>query len=104
MPLSNAAPLFNTSDAAAIHRLTLDVSLVSSQVRYERYPEMVLGDDLRTWDRYVQWELLAPDFQHGAYPRVAAQKSLELAADIVNKQADTPIEAKDLSGQSSLHA
>jgi len=39
-----------------------------------------------TWDRYLLWELNEPDFQHENYARLAAQKALELAADLSNKK------------------
>lgn len=41
--------------------------------------------DVSEWNRYFVWELNTPDFQHSAYPNVALQKSLEMAAAISNK-------------------
>lgn len=40
--------------------------------------------DVTQWNRYLVWELQSPDFQHAAYPAVALQKSLELAAAVSN--------------------
>lgn len=37
--------------------------------------------ELTTWQRYFQWELCAPDFQHANYPIVAASKALALSID-----------------------
>ena len=91
MCITDKAPLFDTTDATKTRTIALAISKADG---YERYPEMSLGDDLRTWDRYLQWELNAPDFQHGAYPIVAAQQSLALAAAIVNKKAGEDIEAQ----------
>jgi hypothetical protein len=42
------------------------------------------ADDVAEWNRHLVMELNAPDFQHGAYPVVALQKSMELAAAIAN--------------------
>ena len=36
--------------------------------------------DVTEWNRYVVCELLAPDFQHPAYPALALEKSLRMAA------------------------
>jgi Baseplate J-like protein len=38
--------------------------------------------DVTEWNRYLLWELKAPDFQHAVYPTVALQKSLELAVAV----------------------
>jgi len=37
-----------------------------------------------SWRRYLQWELSSPDFQHRAFPAVAAQKGLDLALALAN--------------------
>jgi len=37
------------------------------------------ASDITQWNRYLQWELDSPDFQHSVYPSVSLQKSLELA-------------------------
>ena len=42
------------------------------------------SDDVTEWNRYLVWELSTPDFQHSAYPVVALQKSLEMAAAVAN--------------------
>lgn len=52
-----------------------------------------LDEDLSQWRRYLQLELLAPDFQHGAYPALAARLSVQLATAMVNKASGTEIQA-----------
>ncbi|CAD5372271.1 Baseplate_J domain-containing protein [Rubrivivax sp. A210] len=47
--------------------------------------------DVGEWNRNFIWELSAPDFQHAAYPALALQKSLELAAAIANKTGTTTV-------------
>ncbi|PTL78098.1 baseplate J/gp47 family protein [Vitiosangium sp. GDMCC 1.1324] len=49
-------------------------------------PAVAFGEELTGWRRYLQWELNAPDFQHGTYPAVASRKALELAIDISKQQ------------------
>ena len=46
--------------------------------------------DVTEWNRYLVWELNAPDFQHSVYPSVALQKSLEMSAAVANKNP-TPL-------------
>lgn len=87
LPLVTKAVLFSATGS----RQSIDVASVSAALpagyRYEPMPEAVYGDDLSGWPRYLQWELNAPDFQHLAYPAVAASKSVAMAADIANKTA-----------------
>jgi hypothetical protein len=99
MHIIDKAPLFQSPDATKTQTISLSLSTAND---YERRPEMGIGDDPQTWDRYLQWEINAPDFQHGAYPIVAAQKSLELAAAIVNKQANTS--SDDTQADTSIKA
>ena len=42
------------------------------------------------WERYLQWELGDPDFQHPVYPSLALQKSLALATAIANQTKPNP--------------
>ncbi len=53
------------------------------------------GEDLLSWDRYLRWELNAPDFQHQAYPGVASGKAIEMAADIANLKGNATVNADD---------
>lgn len=80
--LAAAAPLFNETDARAAQTLKIAAPLPA----LPRSPEFTARRDLVDWRRYLQWELTPLDFQHAAYPRLAAQKSVELSAAIVNKQ------------------
>ena len=61
---------------------------------YQGNPETAVSGpaDVTEWSRYFFWELGATDFQHAAYPSVASQKSLDLAAAIANK-TPTPLVA-----------
>ena len=54
---------------------------------FQRLIDPVTDDDLLQWERYLQWELNEPDFQHGVYPSLAVQKALELSAAIANKDS-----------------
>jgi hypothetical protein len=60
--------------------------------------------EVTQWNRYIVWELGAPDFQHAAYPVLALQKSLEMAMALSKPSAtasDTskpPANAVDASG------
>ncbi|HEY4899322.1 MAG TPA: baseplate J/gp47 family protein, partial [Terriglobales bacterium] len=62
----------------------IPVSLVPSSLPpgyvYDRLSGPSLGTDLLAWNRYFVWELNAPDFQHQAYPAVAAGKAIDLSA------------------------
>ena len=45
------------------------------------------GADVGAWKRCLVWELTPVDFQHAAYPALALQKSLKMAADLANRPA-----------------
>ncbi|RLA26172.1 MAG: hypothetical protein DRQ62_00280 [Gammaproteobacteria bacterium] len=51
------------------------------------YPET--SASANEWNRYIQWELNSPDFQHTNYPALVAKKATLLAADIANKKTIT---------------
>lgn len=53
--------------AAGIHRVEIGNGSLT-----ERETGLAMASEVRNWNRYWQLELLAPDFQHGAYPRAAA--------------------------------
>jgi hypothetical protein len=46
---------------------------------------VITDEQLPAWNRYLLWELKAPDFQHSAYPTVAVNKSVALAAAIAKE-------------------
>jgi hypothetical protein len=100
VPLANQARLFPEANASAPHTITLANVPATVQTGrrgyvYEREPNLVMGEDLRTWSRYLQWELNAPDFQHTAYPTVVTKKSIDLAAAITNRKAsDDPLKSE----------
>ena len=58
----------------------ITVSYSSSQSN----PQLITAQDVLTWNRYWQLELLAPDFQHAIYPRVAAACVNKATPYIVN--------------------
>ncbi len=82
---SEKFPLFSDpTKAAAVPRITFKnlpeaLAKKNENYQYDRMLKGALGDDILTWDRYLQWRLDEPDFQHQAYPAVSASKSLELA-------------------------
>jgi hypothetical protein len=91
VPLASQARLFPEANASA--PLTITLANVPGAMQtgrrgyvYEREPNLVLGEDLRTWERYLQWELNAPDFQHTVYPTVVTKKSIDLATAIAKQQ------------------
>ncbi len=101
IPLVKAAPLF--ADGKGQTKKTIDipdVSVAASSGRpgyvYKRATKAVVGDDLLSWNRYLQWELNAPGFQHETYPIVAAKKAAELAVAI---RKDTVTEATAVNYQ-----
>ena len=96
--LSEAALLFSDLTAAGDRQtieipkktsegttdLATELKTIDPDYDYKRIFETFNGEDLLTWNRYLQWVLNDLDFQHGAYATVAAQRSIEMAADIVN--------------------
>jgi hypothetical protein len=76
-----ASPLFDAVDAAK----PIAVTLTPPADQGNPDAAVAVSDDVSEWNRYLVWELNAPDFQHSAYPAVALQKSLEMAAAIANK-------------------
>ncbi len=103
-PLKEKANLFaNLTTASTPHTIRIpevtqtqkgvdlnQVLFSSSGFHYDRDVEGGYQGELSEWSRYVQWELNTPDFQHAAYPTVAASKSVEMAAAITNK-TPTPL-------------
>lgn len=92
--LDSGAALFNQADANAPAVLTIaDVSSQIQKIRpgysYERQCTADSDTDVTGWQRYWFLELAAYDFQHSAYPGVAAAKSIELATAIAQKQVIT---------------
>lgn len=81
-------------DTAVTPAIVIDPAKLASAMAVDlgAAPAGALEGDLSTWRRYLQWTLNEPDFQHQAYPAVAAAKALALACAIANK---TPVEAKD---------
>ena len=83
--LSRNASLFaDPTQAAAVQTITVAdlpaaLKLDNPNYVYQRNLTVEMGDVILAWDRYVQWRLDAPDFQHHAYPTVSASKSLQLA-------------------------
>jgi hypothetical protein len=91
VPLASQARLFPDADARAPHTITLaNVPAAVQNGRrghvYEREPRVIVGEDLRSWGRYLRWELNAPDFQHAVYTRILTKKSIELANAIGKQQ------------------
>lgn len=87
--LDNGTSLFNKDNAKA--QVTLTLADIPAQIeknrpgyRYERQLAPASVQDLTSWQRYYYLESSACDFQHGAYPGLAATKSIELAIAIAN--------------------
>lgn len=77
--LSKAAPLFGakSSDPTSIVVTTTLAAAAAPDLRV--LAGGALDPDPSTWSRHLQWELNAPDFQHGIYPSVASSKALDLS-------------------------
>lgn len=72
--------------AIAIVSSTDDQRIDLGTVEQDPLPGAATSGGVTSWDRYVAWELRAPDFQHGTHTRVATQKSIEMAAAISKNQ------------------
>lgn len=101
IPLMNAALLFADGKGHTAKTIDIpDVSVAASSGRpgyvYGRATDTVMGDDLLGWNRYLQWELNTPGFQHETYPIVAAKKAAELAVAL---RKDTVTEATAVNYQ-----
>lgn len=85
--LAKAAPLFGTktSDPTSIAVTTAlaAAGAADPQALVHGSPDQ----DLSTFRRYLQWELNAPDFQHGSYPGVASSKALALSVAVAKDPA-----------------
>jgi hypothetical protein len=86
--LNDSAQLFNQDAASTPH--TVEITGLPA---YTRTTEVETGDDLLAWNRYLQWELKTPDFQHAVYPALVASKSIEMAAAIASRKAGDTITA-----------
>jgi hypothetical protein len=98
LTLAPAAALFDSVDARKPQSISLaDFPTAIAAGRpgflYERVTETAFDDDLLGWPRYLQWELNTPDFQHQAYPAIAARRSLELTTAIAKDEATGPAES-----------
>ncbi|WP_333873263.1 baseplate J/gp47 family protein [Methylobacter sp.] len=92
--LNDGAALFNKGNASTPATLTiadipLQIEKSRSGYRYERQLAADSDKDVTAWQRYWLLELSAYDFQHSAYPGVAAAKSIEMAVAIVNANGAT---------------
>ncbi|MGZ4968098.1 MAG: baseplate J/gp47 family protein [Methylobacter sp.] len=86
--LDGGAGLFNKDAGTPVTLTVADIPLQidksRSGYRYERQLAVDNDKDVTAWQRYWLLELSAYDFQHSAYSGVAAAKSIEMAAAIVN--------------------
>ncbi|MGR9052234.1 MAG: baseplate J/gp47 family protein, partial [Gammaproteobacteria bacterium] len=67
--------------------------LAGMQAAFVDYPvdrHAVVDGQVKNMDRHLFWELTAPDFQHAAYPGLAASKAVALATAIANKKDGSP--------------
>ncbi|AGP37775.1 baseplate J/gp47 family protein [Sorangium cellulosum] len=80
--LAKAAPLFGarSSDPTSI---TITTALAAAAAADpQALVEGSIDEDLSASGRTLQWELNAPDFQHGSYPVVASSKALALSVAV----------------------
>ncbi|MGZ5025731.1 MAG: baseplate J/gp47 family protein [Methylobacter sp.] len=91
--LDGGSGLFNSKDANTAIALTVadipaQIEKNRSGYHYERQITVDNDKDVTAWQRYWLMELSDYDFQHSAYAGVAAAKSIEMAAAIVNANAN----------------
>jgi hypothetical protein len=89
MLIENAA-LFGLATSPTSDEKVISVAPVPAPVEAvgadsDRATPVADSKSAATWRRYFQWELLSPDFQHSAYPALAAGKAVELACAIATK-------------------
>jgi hypothetical protein len=78
--VDTSTTIFSPADSST---LTIsDVGAALSSYNYERRLAVMEEDDITGWPRYWCLELNGCDFQHSAYPAVAAAKATELAVAI----------------------
>ena len=82
-------PLFAAKNPNELHTISLQDIAAKTKSHRAAEPSIEAGDLLQ-WSRYLQFELNTPDFQHDAYPAIVAQKSVEFAAKIANKETVDP--------------
>ena len=78
--LNDKANLFADPKASDPH--TISITKTNGPETIKHNTEAITDTDLLNWNRYWQWELNTPDFQHQNYPTVAASKAQELAIAI----------------------
>ena len=79
--LNKKANLFIKPEKSAFYTISIDENTFKDK-NVERNTKAITDTDLLNWNRYWQWELNMPDFQHQSYPTVAASKAQELAIAI----------------------
>ncbi|MGZ8157294.1 MAG: baseplate J/gp47 family protein [Methylobacter sp.] len=86
MILTDEADLFDNVNATAPAVLSINqlASKLAKDYRYERQLAASSDENVTAWSRYWFLELSGCDFQHAAYPGVAAANSIKLAAAIAN--------------------
>ncbi|MCP4996285.1 MAG: hypothetical protein GY934_21300 [Gammaproteobacteria bacterium] len=88
--LQKNTSLFRLEDATQPHHVTIDMPAALSKSSngwpYDPDSGNVAEKNLPAWNRYLQWKLNNPDFQHSTYPAVATKKSIEMAVDIARKE------------------
>ncbi|HLM76325.1 MAG TPA: hypothetical protein VK459_26650, partial [Polyangiaceae bacterium] len=82
--LSESSPLF-AADTAAVTSISAPIA---APLPADHAPAAKSPTRIWSWRRYLQWELASPDFQHRAYPAVAAQKGLDLSLALANPTTD----------------
>ncbi|APR88500.1 hypothetical protein A7982_13849 [Minicystis rosea] len=80
--LVKTAPLFGAKSADPTSITVTTALAAATAADPQALFEGSSGQDLSTSRRYLQWELNAPDFQHGSYPAVASSKALALSVAV----------------------
>ncbi len=93
LPLDKAE-LFSHDGATAPSK-TIEIGSVPAAIEraahgyvYGRQEPLGSGRDLRTWSRYLIWELDPVDFGHSVYPAVAAEQARALAVELAKQSAN----------------
>ncbi len=90
LTLLPAAPLFDPTNVSnpgltSIPDVSTAIETHQAGYHYQRASAIETEDDLLAWNRYLQWELNLPDFQHSHYSTLVSQKSLELSVALAQE-------------------
>lgn len=94
VPIVTDLPLFSdkasTPATLAVANVATAINENNPGLNYDRRLDGGGDDEFTTWPQYFFLELSGCDFQHQAYPSVAAAMGIKLAADMATSKATDP--------------